>query len=79
MVSAACMKLSLVLLVHVVASVTFLLTVNDTWYPDEYNETCLQTVKTPPIRPNGKWNESRSIQVGKCDYGALTFQVTEGK
>ena len=56
---------------------TFLLTVNDTWYPEEYNKTCLQTVKTPPLQPNTSWNESQSIDVGGCDYGPLTFQINE--
>ena len=58
---------------------TFLLTVNDTWYPDWYNETCLQTVKTPPIQPNTSWNKSLDIKVGKCDHGPLTFQISEGE
>ena len=58
-----------------VVSVTFLVTVNDTWYPDEYNTTCLQTVKTPPLRPNTPYNESQPIQVGKCDHGPLTYTI----
>ena len=57
---------------RVVESVTFLVTVNDTW------ETggCLETVKTPPIRPDTPWNESQSITVGKCDHGPLTYTLT---
>ena len=58
-----------------VVSVTFLVTVNDTWYPNEYNTTCLQTVKTPPLHPNIPYNESQSIQVGKCDHGPLTYTI----
>lgn len=58
-----------------VVSVTFLVTVNDTWYPDEYGTTCLQTVKTPPLRPNMPYNESQPIQVGKCDHGPLTYKI----
>ena len=58
-----------------VVSVTFLVTVNDTWYPEEYNTTCLQTVKTPPLRPDVSINETQSIQVGNCDHGPLTYTV----
>ena len=58
-----------------VVSVTFLVTVNDTWYPQEYNTTCLQTVKTPPLQPDVSINETQSIQVGNCDHGPLTYTV----
>jgi len=58
-----------------VVSVTFLVTVNDTWYPQEYNTTCLQTVKSPPIRPDVSINETQSIQVGNCDRGPLTYTI----
>ena len=58
-----------------VVSVTFLVTVNDTWYPQEYNTTCLQTVKSPPIRPDISINETQSFQVGKCDHGPLTYTI----
>ncbi len=61
-----------------VASVTFLLTVNDTWYPEDYpNQTCLRTVKTPPLKPDQRWNESQSIAVGKCDHGPLIYTLTD--
>ena len=58
-----------------VVSVTFLVTVNDTWYPQEYNTTCLQTVKTPPLWPDVSINETQSIQVGNCDRGPLTYTI----
>ena len=58
-----------------VESVTFLVTVNDTWWTWEQGG-CLKTVKTPPIRPDTPWNESQSITVGKCDHGPLTFTLT---
>ena len=60
-----------------VISVTFLLTVNDTWYPGEYHKKCIQTVKTPPLKPNQKWNESVNILVGECDHGPLTYMVSD--
>lgn len=57
-------------------AITFLLTVNDTWYPDEHSgKTCLHTVKTPLIKPNIPWNESVNIVVGNCDHGPLTYTV----
>lgn len=37
----------------------------------------METVKTPPIAPNGKWNKSEKIFVGKCDQGPLTYTVQE--
>ena len=58
-----------------VASVTFLVTVNDRWYPQEYNTTCLQTVKTTPLRPDVSINKTQSIQVGNCDRGPLTYTI----
>ncbi len=60
-----------------VTSVTFLLTVNDTWYPDEYHKNCLQTVKTPPLRPNQQRNKTQSIDVGVCDQGPLIYTATD--
>ncbi len=60
-----------------VTSVTFLLTVNDTWYPDEYHKKCLQTVKTPPLQPNQQWNKTQSIAVGVCDHGPLLYTITD--
>ncbi len=60
-----------------VTSVTFLLTVNDTWYPDEYHKKCLQTVKTPPLQPDQQWNKTKSIAVGVCDHGPLLYTVTD--
>lgn len=59
-------------------AITFLLTVNDTWYPNEYpGKTCLHTVKTPPIKPNIPWNESVNIAVGECDRGPLTYTISK--
>ena len=61
-----------------VESVSFLVTVNDTWWPGvgPGGDTCIKTVKTPPIPPNQPWNESKSIDVGKCDHGPLTYTLT---
>lgn len=57
-------------------AIVFLLTVNDTWYPNEYpGKTCLHTVKTPPIKPDIPWNESVNIAVGECDHGPLTYTI----
>ncbi|XP_071166074.1 uncharacterized protein [Mytilus edulis] len=53
-------------LIQKVNSVTFLLTVNDTW------GDCIHTVKTPAVVPGKK---SQSIPVGKCDHGPLEFSV----
>ena len=59
-------------------AITFLLTVNDTWYPNEYpGKTCLHTVKTPPIKPGIPWNESVDIVVGECDHGPLTYTISK--
>ncbi|XP_062502722.1 uncharacterized protein LOC134179782 [Corticium candelabrum] len=58
-----------------VAWVQFLVSVNDTWYPDEYHKLCIATVKTPQLRPNEKPNMTNSIQVGACDHGPLVFSV----
>lgn len=59
-------------------AITFLLTVNDTWYPNEYpGKTCLHTVKTPPIKPDIPWNESINIAVGECDHGPLTYTISK--
>ncbi|XP_065909146.1 uncharacterized protein [Dysidea avara] len=61
-----------------VLSVTFLLTVNDTWYPGENNgKKCLHTVKTPPLKPNTSWTDSIKIQVGECDHGPLTYTISK--
>ena len=60
-----------------VDSVTFLVTVNDTWYPDEYNKTCMETVMTPALRPGVKYNESMQIHVGDCDHGPLMFTLSD--
>ena len=59
-------------------AIVFLLTVNDTWYPNEYpGKTCLHTVTTPPIKPDIPWNESVNIAVGECDHGPLTYTVSK--
>ncbi|XP_033750899.1 uncharacterized protein LOC117335088 [Pecten maximus] len=55
-----------------VRSVTFLVTVNDTWDPNG----CIATVKSPPLRPNVKYNYTEQINVGTCDHGPLDFRVS---
>ncbi|XP_021359269.1 uncharacterized protein LOC110454209 [Mizuhopecten yessoensis] len=55
-----------------VRSVTFLVTVNDTWDPNG----CIATVKTPPLKPNVKYNHTEQIHVGSCDHGPLDFRVS---
>ena len=60
-----------------VDSVTFLVTVNDTWYPDEYNKTCMATVRSPALQPGVKYNETMQIHVGECDHGPLMFTLSE--
>lgn len=60
-----------------VASITFLVTVNDTWKwdPPIENGTCMVTVKTYPIYPNTSLNKSENIMVGDCDNGPLIYTV----
>lgn len=53
-----------------VVSVTFLVAVNQT------ETKCLMTSKTPPLRPGVLHNQTEYIHVGKCDYGALDFNIT---
>ena len=53
-----------------VVSVTFLVAVNQT------ESNCLMTSKTPPLRPGVRHNHREYIYVGKCDYGALDFNIT---
>ena len=60
-----------------VDSVTFLVTVNDTWYPDEYNKTCMATVKSPALQPGVKYNNTMQIYVGECDHGPLMFTLSD--
>ncbi|XP_060066574.1 uncharacterized protein LOC132546864 [Ylistrum balloti] len=55
-----------------VRSVTFLITVNDTWDPNG----CIATVKTPPLKPNVKYNRTEQIHVGSCDHGPLNYRVS---
>ncbi|XP_069136863.1 uncharacterized protein [Argopecten irradians] len=55
-----------------VQTVTFLVTVNDTWDPSG----CISTVKTPPLKPNVRYNHSQQIQVGSCDHGPIDFRVS---
>ena len=51
-------------------SVTFLVAVNQT-------ETgCLTTSKLPPLKPGVLHNKTEYIYVGKCDYGALDFNIS---
>lgn len=53
-----------------VVSVTFLVAVNQT------ETKCLMTSKTPPLKPGILHNQTDYISVGKCDYGALDFNIT---
>ncbi len=57
--------------VEINASLTFLISVNDSW------GDCIATVKTYPIRSNTPLNKSQNIQVGNCDNGPLEFRVTQ--
>ena len=54
-----------------VVSISFLVAVNQT---DDL--MCLATVKTAPLKPGVLHNQSDYIHVGKCDYGALDFNIT---
>ena len=60
-----------------VDSVTFLVTVNDTWYPVEYNKTCMATVRSPALKPGVKYNETMQIHVEECDHGPLMFTLSD--
>ena len=44
-------------------SITFLVTVNDTWKwdPPIYNDTCMVTVKTNPLLPNRPLNKTEKV------------------
>jgi hypothetical protein len=53
-----------------VTGVTFLVAVNQT------ESKCLMTSKTPSLRPGVVHNHTEFIYVGKCDYGALDFNIT---
>lgn len=53
-----------------VVSVTFLVAVNQT------ERQCLMTSKTAPLQPGKVHNQTEYIHVGKCDYGALDFNIT---
>ena len=53
-----------------ITSVTFLVAVNQT-------ETgCLTTSKTQPLQPGILHNQTGYIYVGKCDHGALDFNIS---
>ena len=54
-----------------ITSVSFLVSVNLTW------GNCIQTVRTPPLKPNQKWNETTPITVGSCDHGPLTYTINQ--
>ena len=58
-------------------SVSFLITVNDTWKydPPISNDTCLVTIKTYPISPDMPRKKSENIQIGDCDNGPLVYNV----
>ncbi len=58
-------------------SVTFLVTVNDTWKwdPPIENDTCMVTIKTNPLYPNTPLNKTDNIMVGDCDNGPLVFTI----
>ena len=58
-----------------VLQVTFLITVNDTWYPESFGRKCIATVKTPPQKPGQPRNDTNTIQIGECDHGPMTYQV----
>jgi len=53
--------------------------VNDTWKynPPISNDTCMATVKTPPLAPDKLKNKSENVQVGDCDHGPLVYHVNE--
>lgn len=53
-----------------VSSVRFLVAVNQT----EVN--CVATSSSPPLQPGKVHNKTEYIHVGKCDYGALDFNIT---
>lgn len=53
-----------------VVSMTFLVAVNQT------ETNCLMTSKTVPLKPGVLHNQTAYIYVGKCDYGALDFNIT---
>lgn len=60
-----------------VSSITFLVTVNDTWKwnPPIENDTCMVTVKTNPLYPNTPLNKTENVIVGDCDSGPLVYAV----
>ena len=60
-------------------SVTFLITVNDSWKydPPISNDTCMTTVKTFAMAPDTPKNKSKNIEVGDCDNGPLIYHVNE--
>lgn len=65
-----------------VGSITFLVTVNDTWKwnPPIDNDTCMVTVKTNALYPDTPLNKTENIVVGDCDSGPLVFTVnSDGK
>lgn len=62
-----------------IASITFLVTVNDTyeWIPpfDNSSYACMVTVKTIPLSPDTPMNKTASFTLGNCDNGSLVFTI----
>lgn len=58
-------------------SITFLVTVNDSWKwdPPISNDTCMVTVKTDPLYPKTPLNKSEPVMVGSCDNGPLVYNI----
>ena len=61
-----------------VQTVSFLITVNDTWKydPPLYNDTCMVTIRTNPLYPDTPLNKSENIMVGECDNGPMVYTIS---
>ncbi|XP_060066495.1 uncharacterized protein LOC132546795 [Ylistrum balloti] len=53
-----------------ISTISLLVTVNDTWDP----RGCIETIKTPPITLGKRFH---NIEVGTCDYGAITVSMVK--
>ncbi|OWF47529.1 uncharacterized protein LOC110454260 [Mizuhopecten yessoensis] len=53
-----------------ISQLTLLVTVNDTWNPSG----CIQTIKTPLLTLGKRFSQ---IEVGTCDYGAITVRMVK--
>ncbi|XP_033749410.1 uncharacterized protein LOC117334081 [Pecten maximus] len=51
-----------------ISQLSLLVTVNDTWDPSG----CIETIKTPPLTLGKRFGK---IEVGTCDYGAITVSM----